>query len=251
MQAWTKSGKSTTHLEPWGIFGSFSTLRLHSDGHLPFLEDYLLRLINSAKTLQQEWIPELNFIRDKLDEYLSTNSIEDGLIRICLFEDSVGISDRPAISDGQSVNGWLINYRRPIPSVKSTMEKQLYGRLSELDLASEDWIIIDPKDNDIRESATANIIFVNDNQLIIPEKRILQGIVLNQLLPHLKDSFSITRSAPKDQDIAQFNEILLCGTGRGVAPMKELSELGWKTRSDSAFKKIRSIYENLIAPPNA
>jgi branched-subunit amino acid aminotransferase/4-amino-4-deoxychorismate lyase len=144
-----------------------------------------------------------------------------------------------------------MQYRRPIPAAKSTEEKDLYGRLSELDITSEDWIIIDPKDNDIRESATANLIFVQGNNLIIPEKRILQGITLRHLISRLQDSFSIIRSSPLDQDISQFDEILLCGTGRGVAPLTSLPELGWSSRSNDVFTEVRLIYEQLISDTNA
>jgi hypothetical protein len=139
------------------------------------------------------------------------------------------------------------NTVRPIPAAKSTEEKDLYGRLSELDITSEDWIIIDPKDNDIRESATANLIFVQGNNLIIPEKRILQGITLRHLISRLQDSFSIIRSSPLDQDISQFDEVLLCGTGRGVAPLTSLPELGWSSRSNDVFTEVRLIYEQLIS----
>ena len=251
MRAWTESGKPTEHLEPWGTAGAFSTLRLFPKNHIPFRSDYIQRLINSAKLLQQPWIPELSEIDKKLDQYLSESTTEEGLVRVCLFNESLAISDRPANSDGQPVEGWLMQYRRPVPAAKSTEEKELYGRLSELDTASEDWIIIDPKDNDIRESATANLIFVDGHNLVIPDKKILQGIILRKLMPLLSDSFSITRSSPIDQDITQFEEILLCGTGRGVAPLKELSELGWTSRSDIAFSQVRKLYNNLIEPENA
>ena len=251
MQAWTESGNVTEHPEPWGIKGTFSTLRLCKQNHIPFLDLYINRLIESAKTLQLGWYPNQNFIKDKLFEYISQNSLSEKLIRICLFEKMIGISDRAIISDSKPVEGWLMNYKRPIPSIKSTFEKELYGRLSELDLSTEDWIIKDPKDNEIRETATSNLIFVRGNELIIPEKKILQGIVINKLIPELKKSFTILREIPKDYEISQFSEILLCGTGRGVAPLQELSELGWSSNSNEIFLKVRSLYNMLISLDNA
>ena len=119
-----------------------------------------------------------------------------GLVRICLFKDLLGLSDRPANSDGNPVEGWLIHHRRPEPLAKSTADKDLYGALSELEVEKEDWVIIDPKDNDIRETATSNLIFCSGNELLIPEKFILQGVVLRQLLPLLQQNFSVTRGAP-------------------------------------------------------
>ena len=69
---------------------------------------------------------------------------------------------RPAESDGNPVEGWLLHYRRPDPVIKSTKEKELYGSLSELEITKEDWVIIDPKENNIRETATSNLIFVKE-----------------------------------------------------------------------------------------
>ena len=80
-------------------------------------------------------------------------------------------------------------------------------------------MIIDPKDNDLRETATSNLIFAKGNELIIPEKWVLNGIVLQKLIPFLEERFSVTRAIPQDQDIASFDEIILCGTGaRGGPP---------------------------------
>jgi len=158
----------------------------------------------------------------------------------------LGLSDRPANSDGNPVEGWLIHHRRPEPLAKSTADKDLYGALSELEVEKEDWVIIDPKDNDIRETATSNLIFCSGNELLIPEKFILQGVVLRQLLPLLQQNFSVTRGAPKDSDLSTFDEILLCGSGRGVAPLNALSELGWSSSGNETFNQVRQLYDSLI-----
>jgi len=251
MRAWTKTGEPTDHIDPWGLSGAFTTVRLFPEQHIPFLDDYLVRLINSAKILQQPWIPEIKLINQRLEEYITESGITDGLIRICIFDESLAISDRPAKSNGTQVEGWLLEYRRPVPAAKSTEEKELYGRLSELNVPNEDWIIIDPKDNDIRESATSNLIFVTNDNLVIPEKRILQGVVLRQILPRLQNDFPIKRATPLDQEISQFEEIILCGTGRGIAPLMGLSELGWTSKSHNTFSRIRKVYDNLIDQKNA
>ena len=169
-----------------------------------------------------------------------------GLLRICLFENLIGMSSRPAESDGNPVEGWLLHYRRPDPVIKSTTEKELYGSLGELEITKEDWVIIDPKDNDIRETATSNLIFAKEEELLIPDKWVLNGIVLQQLLPFLRDRFKVTSGLPKDQDISSFDEILLCGTGRGIAPLTALSELGWSSQGNEIFSTIRAHYEEII-----
>ena len=179
MQAWTTAGQPETHPEPWGRPGAFTTFRVFAGHKTPFLDQYLDRLLDSAKRLQLPWLPPLDEIHNRTSAYLDELSNEfSGLVRICLFEDLLGLSDRPANSDGNPVEGWLIHHRRPEPLAKSTADKELYGALSELEVEKEDWVIIDPKDNDIRETATSNLIFCSGNELLIPEKFILQGVVL-------------------------------------------------------------------------
>ena len=102
----------------------------------------------------------LDEIHNRTSAYLEELGNDfSGLVRICLFEDLLGLSDRPANSDDKPVEGWLLYHRRPEPLAKSTADKDLYGALSELEVEKEDWVIIDPKDNDIRETATSNLIF--------------------------------------------------------------------------------------------
>jgi len=43
-----------------------------------------------------------------------------------------------------------------------------------LEIEKEDWVIIDPKDNDLRETATSNLIFARGNELVIPDKWVLK-----------------------------------------------------------------------------
>lgn len=249
MHAWTKEGTPSKHPEPWGLSGVFSTLRKFANGHLPFREDYLERLLDSANRIEINWIPNKNELSDRLDEFLCNRPDDfDGLVRICLFNDLLGISERPALSDGNAVKGRILEYRRPDPSAKCTGEAQLYGRLSELDIANEDWIIIDPEKRDLRESATSNLIFVRENQLVIPQFSILPGIILRKLLPFLESEFSVIRSSPQENDISEFEEIILCGTGRGVAPLTNLPELGWSSRSNQIFQKTRSKYDEIVQP---
>ena len=245
MQAWTTVGQPDTHPEPWAapellpLFVSLQVTRLRSWINISTACSILPSDFNS-------WLPPLDEIHNRTSAYLDELSNEfSGLVRICLFEDLLGISDRSAISDGNPVEGWLIHHRRPEPLAKSTADKDLYGALSELEIEKEDWVIIDPKDNDIRETATSNLIFCSGNELLIPEKFILQGVVLRQLLP---PSSKISRSpvVPQRRDLSAFDEILLCGSGRGVAPLNALSELGWNSSGNETFNQVRQLHDSLI-----
>ena len=246
MKAWHKDGATGEHPEPWGLPGVFTTVRVGTGKKISFFDSHLHRLIDSANRAELPWVPSPEDITTKVEEFMADIDPNHGLLRICLFENLIGMSSRPAESDGNPVEGWLLHYRRPNPVIKSTKEKELYGSLGELEITKEDWVIIDPKDNDIRETATSNLIFAKEEELLIPDKWVLKGIVLQQLLPFLRDRFTVTSGFPQDQDISSFDEILLCGTGRGVAPLTALSELGWSSQENEIFSTIRAHYEEII-----
>ena len=123
--------------------------------------------------------------------------------------------------------------------------------LVNLKIEEEDWIIVDPKDNDLRETATSNLIFARQKTLIIPDKYVLNGIVLQNLLPFLRNQYSVIHALPKDHEISSFDEIILCGTGRGVAPLTSLTELGWSSGGNEIFSTIRNHYEEIIKSASA
>jgi len=252
MHAWTKSGNPTEHPSPWGRYGIFSTFRVLPDHKILFKDQHLQRILQHAEKLALPWIPSAEQINARLVEYIKAlPADQDQLLRVCLFEDCLGLSARMTHSDGKPVEGWLLEYRRPEPTIKCTAEKDLYGKLAELEIEREDWIIMDPKDQELRETATSNLIFASDKDLLIPEKKILHGITLQNLMPYLKRDFNISTGIPNDQNILEFDEILLCGTGRGVAPLEKIPELGWSRNSHENFSKIRSLYEEMISSPNA
>jgi branched-subunit amino acid aminotransferase/4-amino-4-deoxychorismate lyase len=252
MHAWTKSGNPLEHPSPWGRYGVFSTIRVLPGHKILFKDQHLQRIRQHADKLALPWGPSLEELNTRVEKYAKDLPADrDHLLRVCLFEDCLGLSARLAQSDGNPVEGWLLEYRRPEPTIKCTAEKDLYGKLVELEIEREDWIIMDPKDQELRETATSNLIFATDKNLLIPEKKILHGITLQNLMPYLKKDFTISTVIPNDQNILEFNEILLCGTGRGIAPLEKIPELGWSKKSDDNFSKIRSLYEKMISSPNA
>lgn len=251
MKAWHKDGTPDEHPEPWGMSGVFTTIRIFKGKKIPFFESYLHRLLESASRLQMPWIPSSCHFESKVSEFIEEMNFEHGLLRICLFENLIGFSSRPAVSDGNPVKGWLLKHRRENPLIKSTIEKNLYGALGKLKVKEEDWIIVDPKDNDLRETATSNLIFARQKTLIIPDKYVLNGIVLQNLLPFLRNRYSVIHALPKDREISSFDEIILCGTGRGVAPLTSLTELGWSSGGNEIFSTIRNHYEEIIKSASA
>ena len=252
MHAWTNVGKKTEHPHPWGLRGTFSTIRKDSDNRFLFLEEHLDRIINSGKALGFPWIPSKSEISERLFDIANNQTDKQPrLFRISLFENLLGIADRITNSYGLSVEGISFRHKRAQPSHKQTTDKKLYESLNNLDINKKELILIDPKTNEFLETATSNLIFVEQKHLVIPFRNILTGINLTKIKPILEQRFEIQYRSPHCQEILNFDEIILVGSGRGISTLKNFKEFDWQSRNHSVHLEIKSIYDELIVPPSS
>jgi branched-subunit amino acid aminotransferase/4-amino-4-deoxychorismate lyase len=246
--AWDSDGTSVPAPEPWGVKGAFTTIRVEGTPPCPlFLNTHLDRLEESARLLEVVPIVSLAQIRERLVTFLSSFPLPPPfLIRVCLLDDCLALSARPANPTGSELSAKILRHLRPVPEAKSTFDNELYGRLGKLDLGLEDFLIVHPTDDRVLESVTCNLIFAQGDNLVIPEEDVLSGIVLNKLLPSM-NNFKIDRRSPRLDELSTFDEIILCGSGREVAGLAAVPEMGWTRSSDKTFLKLREIYNKLKA----
>ncbi len=246
--AWDRDGVSVPAPEPWGCKGAFTTIRVEGIPPCPlFLNAHLDRLEKSACLLEVVPIVSKTQISERIVTFISSSPLlPPFLIRVCLLEDRLALHPRPAHPTGPELSSKILRHLRPVPEAKSTFDKALYGRLGELDLGLEDFLIVHPADDRVMESATCNLIFAHGDHLVIPEEDILSGIVLNKLLASMND-FEIDRRSPRLDELSAFDEIILCGSGREVASLAAVPEMGWTRSSDKTFLKLLEIYNKLKA----
>ena len=244
--AWDRDGVSVPAPEPWGRKGAFTTIRVEGTPPCPlFLNAHLDRLEKSAGLLKVVPIVSKSQIRERLVTFISSTQIPTPfLVRVCLLEDCLALHSRPAHPTGSELSAKILRHLRPVPEAKSTFDNELYGRLGELDLGLEDFIIVHPADDRVLESATCNFIFAQGDNLVIPKEDILSGIVLNKLLASM-NGFEIDRRSPRLDELSAFAEIILCGSGREVASLATIPEIGWQRSSEKTFLKLRKTYETV------
>lgn len=244
--AWDKDGASVPPPQPWGCKGAFTTIRVEGTSPSPlFLHTHLARLEESACLLEIKNIVSKEQIRERIKTFLHlTQFPAPFLVRVCLFEDCLALYARPAKPTNPGLSAKILRHLRPVPEAKSTFDKEVYGRLSELDIGMEDFLIVHPTDDRVLESATSNLLFAQDNHLVVPEKDILPGIVLSQLLSNI-NSFDIDRRSPTLDELVAFNEIILCGSGREVVSLATIPEVGWQRSSEKTLLKLRKTYETV------
>ena len=246
--AWDRDGASVPAPEPWGCKGAFTTIRVEGTSPSPlFLNTHLARLEESACLLEIKTIVSQVQIRERITTFLHSTQIPTPfLLRVCLLEDCLALYARPANPTGPELSAKILRHLRPVPEAKSTFDKELYGRLGELDIGLEDFLIVHPTDDRVLESATSNLLFARDDHLVVPEEDMLPGIVLSQLLSNI-NVFEIDRSSPTLDELVTFDEIILCGSGREVASLATIPEIGWQRSSEKTFLKLRKTYETVKA----
>ncbi|MBU63503.1 MAG: hypothetical protein CMI26_13480 [Opitutae bacterium] len=244
--AWDRDGASVTPPQPWGCKGAFTTIRVEGASPTPlFLHAHLARLEESACLLEIKAIVSQVQIRKHIETFLhSTQFPTPFLVRVCLHEDCLALYARPANPTDPELSARILRHLRPVPEAKSTFDKELYGRLGELDIGKEDFLIVHPTDDRVLESATSNLLFAQDNYLVVPEEDILPGIVLSQLLLS-KNTFEIERRSPTLDELVDFNEIILCGSGREVVSLATIPEVRWQRSSQKNLLKLQKTFETV------
>ena len=98
--------------------------------------------------------------------------------------------------------------------------------------------------NRLLESGTSNILLIKDNKVYSPLKGIYKGITYKFFKKKLKKIIN------KDifiNTLNTYNEIILIGSGKGVASIKTINNLKWKRKSLNFYKKMSYIYNKEIS----
>ena len=97
--------------------------------------------------------------------------------------------------------------------------------------------------NTILESGTSNMLFIKNDKVYSPLNNIYKGITYRFFKKKLGKIIS------KDiliKNLSEYDEILLIGSGKGVASIKNINEINWKRKSLKFYKIFSSFYKSEI-----
>ena len=95
----------------------------------------------------------------------------------------------------------------------------------------------------ILETGTSNLLFVKDKKFFSPKKDYYEGNTYKFFKTKIK------RIIKKDillKEIKNYDEILLLGSGKGVASVKTINEVKWKRKSQNKFNILSKQYDLVI-----
>ncbi|MBD1109452.1 aminotransferase class IV, partial [Pelagibacterales bacterium SAG-MED50] len=131
--------------------------------------------------------------------------------------------------------------KREKPEFKNLKYKEIIKHLSKLDNSKSDIGLCSNKK--IFETGTSNILFVKNDKFFSPINKFYKGISYKFFKSKIK---KIVKKDIFVDNLKEFDEIILIGSGKGVASVKTISQLGWKRKSLKHYNILLKHYKLAI-----
>ena len=220
----------------WGSRGVFTTMRIFGKPpRLLLLKSHLNNLIYSAK----KYGIKKNNLKNILKDLIKKNSVykgPDNLFRIALNKKLISISIRKRPKSRKNFNLLLFKYKRIDPNYKNLYYKKIIAKLSKLNPTRFDIALVSNKK--ILETGTSNLVFVKNGKIYSPKKNCYFGNTIKFINKKIKINFKEISI----NEIDDFDEIMLIGSGKGITSVSRIDELNWKRKKSICYNKIKKIY---------
>jgi len=223
----------------WGSRGVFTTMRMI--GKPPMLLLLKPHLENLIKSTKKYGIRKKN-LNNILKDLIKKNTLykgPDNLFRIALNKKLISVSIRKRLKPKNNFNLLIFKYQRIEPNYKNLYYKKILAKLSKLDSTRFDIALV--SNNKILETATSNLVFIKNAKIFSPKKNCYFGNTIKFISKKIKINF-------KDisiNEIQDYDEIILIGSGKGITSISKIDELKWKKKKNIYYSKLNKIYNSL------
>ena len=226
----------------WGDHGIFTTMWVFGKpAKILFFDNHIKNMIKSLKDYKIKKRSLKKDILKIINQNLSKKKNYNHLLRVALNKKILSISLRKRISPKLDFNLKIVNLKRERPQYKNLKYKKILSYLSKIDNSRSDIGLL--SNNKLLETGTSNLLFIKDNKVFTPKKNYYEGNTYKYLKSKIK------RIIKKDvlvKEIKNYDEILLIGSGKGVASVKTIKQLGWKRKNLNQFKNFLKFYRSAI-----
>jgi branched-subunit amino acid aminotransferase/4-amino-4-deoxychorismate lyase len=231
-----KDFKETNFKDLWGDHGVFTTMWIYNKPQkILFFKNHIQNLIKSLKVY--------NIYNSKLKKQLlllikkniNSKYKYNHLLRVALTKKILSISLRKRIKPKKDFDLKLVNLKRLKPEFKNLKYKEILKHLKKLDNSKSDIALC--SNNQIFETGTSNILFIKNSKVYSPINNFYKGITYN----FFKKKIKIIHKNIYLNTIKHYDEIILIGSGKGVASVKSIRQINWK-RKNLKFYNIFSKY---------
>ena len=208
----------------WGDHGIFTTMWIFGKPpKILFFENHIKNLITSLKkygikkrSLHEEILKTINL-------NLSNKANYNHLLRVAVSKKIISVSLRKRVRPKLNFDLKLVNLKREKPKFKNLKYKKILRYLKKIDNSKSDIGLICNKK--ILETGTSNLLFIKNNKIYSPIKDYYEGNTFRFLKSKIK---KIIKRNIFVKDLKSYDEILLVGSGKGIASVKTIKEISWR-----------------------
>ena len=237
-----KNLKEIKFKDLWGDHGIFTTMWIFGKPpKILFFDNHIKNLI---KSLDKYRIRKKNLkktIIKIINQNLSKKKNYNHLLRIALSKNIISISLRKRLTPKLNFNLKVVKYKREKPEYKNLKYKKIISFLSKMDNSKSDIILISK--NKVMETGTSNLLFIKNKEVFGPKKDYYEGNTYKFLKTKIK---KISKKNIYIKELNSYDEILLIGSGKGVASVKTIKEIGWKRKNLNRFNIFLKYYNLAI-----
>jgi len=234
--------KQTQFNDLWGEHGIFTTMWIFGKpAKILFFDSHLKNLISSLKKYQITKKSLKSDVSKIINNNLSKNRNYNHLLRIAVNKKIISISLRKRIKPKLNFNLKLVELKREKPQYKNLKYKKILSYLSKIDNSKSDIALISNKK--ILETGTSNLLFVKDEKFFTPKKDYYVGNTYKFFKTKIK---KIIKKDIFLKEIHDYDEILLLGSGKGVASVRTINEIKWRRKNLKKFKVLSKQYDAVI-----
>ena len=238
-----KNLKETSFEDLWEQHGIFTTMWIYGKpAKILFFKNHIKNLILSLEKykIQEKFLQKK--ILKIINLNLSKNINYNHLLRIAVNKKIISISLRKRFSPKLDFNLKLVNLKRNKPEYKNLKYKKILSYLSKIDNSKSDIGIVNK--NKILETGTSNLLFIKDKKVFTPKKNYYQGNTYKFFRSKIK---KIIKKDILVKELKKYDEIILIGSGKGVASVKTINQINWKRKSLKHFKIYLNFYKTALS----
>ena len=226
----------------WGDQGVFTTMWIFgSPPKILFFKEHINNLLKSTKSYSISKPSLKSDILKLLKDNLKLKKKYNHLLRIAVNKKTLSISLRKRIKPNLNFDLKLVNLKRHKPEFKNLKYEEILKHLSKLNNSRSDIGLCSNKK--IFETGTSNLLFIKNNKIFSPKDKFYKGITYKFFKSKIK------RIVQKDiliSSLNEFDEILLVGSGKGVASVKTISKYKWNRKSLKFYNILLKYYKSVI-----
>ena len=225
----------------WNSYGVFTTMRIvGKNKKILFYKEHINNLISSLKIYNLNRKNLKTIILNLIENNIQKRINFDHLLRIAINSKMISISLRKRNKPILNFKLKLLNYQRIDACHKNLKYKKILTFLKKVNNNKYDVALY--KKNKLLETGTSNLLFIHNNKIFSPKTNFYPGITYK----FFKKKVKIISKHILINEINDYQEIILVGSGKGVTSVYRIDEINWKRKSFKIYKKLLNIYNKQI-----